>query len=281
MSKEADRRWREKNRKRINEYNRERYHRLKNDPKFLEKKRERDRISKRIQRAKNPKKAKEQARSWWEANKHKRKEYNAKQWERIKSDPELLERERARSRIENMLYGQVLAKRKRAREYSRKKRREAWAEGTTRYQKEVTPGRRQHSTEYMKSWRASNPEKARRLYRKATQNYRDKRGARAAIDTYAYKMIRLALIAADSKSKYFPGYTGKQLKHHILSQLPEDWSIFDYGEKWEIDHIRPVDSFEYTSIEDEAYKQCWALKNLRPLCKVKNRQKRAQLDYPE
>lgn len=41
MSKEADRRWREKNRKRINEYNRERYHRLKNDPKFLEKKRER------------------------------------------------------------------------------------------------------------------------------------------------------------------------------------------------------------------------------------------------
>ena len=34
---------------------------------------------------------------------------------------------------------------------------------------------------------------------------------------------------------------------------------------WQIDHIRPVNTFNITSIDCEDFKKCWALENLRPL----------------
>lgn len=40
---------------------------------------------------------------------------------------------------------------------------------------------------------------------------------------------------------------------------------------WELDHKRPQASFEYTSMEDEAFKQCWSLENLRPYSAKQNR----------
>jgi hypothetical protein len=34
--------------------------------------------------------------------------------------------------------------------------------------------------------------------------------------------------------------------------------------KWQIDHIIPHSTFKYASMEDEEFKKCWALSNLRP-----------------
>jgi hypothetical protein len=34
---------------------------------------------------------------------------------------------------------------------------------------------------------------------------------------------------------------------------------------WHIDHVRPKASFNFTSPDDEEFKQCWALENLQPL----------------
>jgi len=39
----------------------------------------------------------------------------------------------------------------------------------------------------------------------------------------------------------------------------------NHGSYWHIDHIRPHSEFKYFSMEDEAFKECWALTNLRPL----------------
>ena len=194
-------------------------------------------------------------------------------WRQIQRDETLLEKKRARSRRENMTAKQIEGARASTRKYGRKIVREAWAEGTTTYQKTITDKKRHAHAEKMRSWRAANPERSRANGRVSTQRYRDRRGPRAAIDTYAYKALRIALVAADAKSKYFPGYTGAEFKAHISALLPDGWTFADYGSKWELDHIVPRSAFVYSSIDDLEYKKCWALSNLRPLCKYENRRK--------
>ena len=40
--------------------------------------------------------------------------------------------------------------------------------------------------------------------------------------------------------------------------------------KWQIDHIIPQSDLPYTSMEDDNFKKCWALENLRPLSAKQN-----------
>lgn len=73
------------------------------------------------------------------------------------------------------------------------------------------------------------------------------------------------------------GYTSQELKEHLESQF-EDWMTWDNlgltakepRQTWQIDHIRPVNTFNITSTECEDFKKCWALENLRPLDSYEN-----------
>jgi hypothetical protein len=40
--------------------------------------------------------------------------------------------------------------------------------------------------------------------------------------------------------------------------------------RWQIDHIIPQSILPYTSIEDNNFKKCWALENLRPYSAKQN-----------
>lgn len=73
------------------------------------------------------------------------------------------------------------------------------------------------------------------------------------------------------------GYTVEELKEHLERQFKKGmtWERF-LKEEIEIDHIRPKSLFNYTSPNDLEFKQCWSLKNLQPLEKVKNIKKRNQ-----
>jgi hypothetical protein len=82
----------------------------------------------------------------------------------------------------------------------------------------------------------------------------------------------------------FLPYTMQELKKHIESQF-ETWMSWDnhglYNPKtwddkdittwtWQIDHIIPHSTFQYTSMEDQAFQECWALSNLRPYSAKQN-----------
>lgn len=79
-------------------------------------------------------------------------------------------------------------------------------------------------------------------------------------------------------------YTPQQLKEHLENQF-EPWMNWNnYGGKlgdgkegWWIDHIIPHSSFNYTSLKDKAFRDCWALENLRPLEKYANAQKHCKM----
>lgn len=67
-----------------------------------------------------------------------------------------------------------------------------------------------------------------------------------------------------STFKYLP-YTPQELREHLESQFDEKMTWHNYGTYWHLDHIKPHSLFKYKSMNDEAFKQCWALTNLRPL----------------
>lgn len=100
------------------------------------------------------------------------------------------------------------------------------------------------------------------------------------------KSMRRAInrcLNANRKLKYLL-YTIKELKQHLELQF-EQWMTWKnhgvYNKKtwndndpstwkWQIDHIIPKSDFTYFSMEDEEFKKCWALSNLRPLSAKQN-----------
>lgn len=76
-------------------------------------------------------------------------------------------------------------------------------------------------------------------------------------------------------------YTAKQLKAHLESLWEPwmNWSSYGFGAgKWCIDHMIPHSAFYYTAITDAAFRECWALSNLRPLGIIENLHKGARLE---
>lgn len=70
---------------------------------------------------------------------------------------------------------------------------------------------------------------------------------------------------------YLP-YTKEDLRKHLESQF-SDWMTWDNYGQWHIDHIKPRSSFNYKTMTEQAFIDCWSLSNLRPLCKIENLKK--------
>lgn len=86
-----------------------------------------------------------------------------------------------------------------------------------------------------------------------------------------------------SSTKYLP-YTFEELRSYI-ENLFEPWMTWEnYGIynvrtwndhdsttwTWNIDHIIPQSTLPYISMEDENFKKCWSLENLRPYSAKQN-----------
>ena len=60
------------------------------------------------------------------------------------------------------------------------------------------------------------------------------------------------------------GFKLSDLREHLQSLFVKGMNWDNYG-AWHIDHILPVSSFSFSSIEHPGFKKCWRLKNLQPL----------------
>jgi hypothetical protein len=146
--------------------------------------------------------------------------------------------------------------------------------------------------EASKRFRDKNPEKVLEFSRKYRQNNANKLAEKRKTDeTRLYnreymkhrrqdgcfrlksnisRQISLSLRKKDG-SKYGQsvfqklGYSITQLKEHLEKQFDENMNWENYGSYWHIDHIIPHSSFTYLSLDDESFKECWGLQNLRPL----------------
>jgi len=69
------------------------------------------------------------------------------------------------------------------------------------------------------------------------------------------------------------GYTLEKLIRHLEKQFTPEMSWDNYGIYWEVDHKILKSWFNYTKPEDEEFKKCWGLNNLRPLERIANRER--------
>lgn len=117
---------------------------------------------------------------------------------------------------------------------------------------------------YVKNKRINNEEFKLRLYLSNSINIRLKNNGGSKL--------------GQSYLKYLP-YSIQDLKQHIESKF-EPWMTWQnhgrYVSKtwddqnsstwtWQIDHIVPASLLPYSSMEEENFKKCWSLENLRPL----------------
>lgn len=61
------------------------------------------------------------------------------------------------------------------------------------------------------------------------------------------------------------GYAWASLRAHLEAQFTSEMTWENWGDVWELDHIKPLSLFQYISLEDPLLKECWSLSNLRPL----------------
>ena len=76
------------------------------------------------------------------------------------------------------------------------------------------------------------------------------------------------------------GYSWEQLKIRLQYTMPKGytWDDFMTG-KLHVDHIRPINSFDFSVPEDLQFQQCWALSNLQLLPASENIRKGAKYPY--
>lgn len=108
---------------------------------------------------------------------------------------------------------------------------------------------------------------------------------RSIVSSSIYKALKHNKSSKNKKSIItYLEYTIEGLIQHIEKQFeswmswenwgkynPKTWNDNDHTTwTWQLDHIIPHSTFHYTSMDDEEFKKCWALKNLRPLSAKQN-----------
>ena len=145
-------------------------------------------------------------------------------------------------------------------------------ERLTEYHKEWSKENRDRLNEYHKEWREKNIDK----HREKKRNYQKHKRHTDPI----YKLIsnfRTAIYIVlkenklDKYSNYFNmvGYSALDLKEHLEKQFTDGMTWENYGE-WHIDHLKPLSSFVFESVDDKEFKECWSLNNLQPMWGVEN-----------
>lgn len=128
-------------------------------------------------------------------------------------------------------------------------------------------------SEYNKKYRQNNKE-ALKIKHLAYAKYKYNCDKNFAINSRIKSAMARSLKGNKNGSHWedLVGYTLNDLMIRIESLFLPNMS-WENRNEWHIDHIRPIASFNFTTYEDEEFKQCWALNNLRPLWADENLKK--------
>ncbi len=81
--------------------------------------------------------------------------------------------------------------------------------------------------------------------------------------------------------EFIVGFTIDQLKNHLEKQFLPGMTWENYGRHgWHVDHIIPIEVFNFEFPEDIDFGRCWTLSNLQPLWEPDNIRKSDKLDRP-
>ena len=142
-------------------------------------------------------------------------------------------------------------------------------------QSEYQQNNRKKCSEKMKAWRKNNPEKLAKTILKMRSSIKYRLNER--ITSGIYKSLHGN--KGNRKWEDLAGYTAEDLIKRLKKSLPVGYTWNDYvmGAKLHIDHIIPISVFNFNTPEDDDFKRCWALDNLRLLPATENLKKSKKL----
>jgi len=208
---------------------------------------------------------------------------------RVFSDIERLERKRVYSRKENMTPEQIAAHNERGRKHNltpeQIERKNAKSRSINLTPEELETKRSRNRVPNI------SPERAERNRQKSKEKTKLRKSSDVMFRIYTH-VSRLVsfMLKSNNSSKVgesiqnYLSWNNSQLKEHIEKQfepwmncnnygqyIPQTWDDNDASTwKWQLDHIIPRSDLPYSSMEDENFKKCWALSNLRPLSAKQN-----------
>jgi len=86
-------------------------------------------------------------------------------------------------------------------------------------------------------------------------------------------------IGKDKTTMKYIGCTVGELREHLERKFQKWMTWENYGTRWHVDHIHPVDSFDHS--DEKQIALCWHYSNLRPLCAKENTSKRNRITVPQ
>jgi hypothetical protein len=153
-------------------------------------------------------------------------------------------------------------------------------EEISEYNKQYKQDHREETKKYNKQYRQDHKEEIKE-YKKQYENKKRKNDICFRLRGTVSASINHALRRNNGGKNgstildYLP-YTIQQLREHLEKQF-ESWMSWNnhgnYDSKrdtWQIDHIIPLSSFHYQSMDCEEFQKCWSLTNLRPLKSIDN-----------
>lgn len=137
----------------------------------------------------------------------------------------------------------------------------------TKYNKKYWVENKESSQNYSKKWREVNREKVNKYQREWKKNLYH--------HNIYYKIGEIlrsrfwSALNNNSKTDSVLDLIGcsiKDLKLYLENKFLEEMNWGNYGEIWEIDHIKPCSVFNLEEIDEQ--KECFSYKNLQPLFKT-------------
>jgi len=208
---------------------------------------------------------------YYQKNKEKIKEHNKKYYNEHKKEIEEYKKKYRQEHKEKM------------KEYNKK-----WYQEHKEEVKEYQQEHREEKKESKKKWTQEHQGEIKEYnkeYQKEHKNERNKHlkhkrqtdihfKIKTSVSCAIRNRLRKRLSSKNGKSTFtFLPYTIDKLKKHLENQFEPwmNWDNWGVGKgKWSIDHIKPDSSFNYKSVEDVEFQECWALENLRPMDTIEN-----------
>ena len=135
------------------------------------------------------------------------------------------------------------------------------------YRKEWLEKNSEHRKNYMKEYRERNVNKIREQKRKYEKDRKDNDPFYKLCcytRTAVYTCLKERSVDKYSNTFDILPYTLEELISHLENNFTEGMTWENYGE-WHVDHIKPMASFTFDSVDDESFNECWSLSNLQPL----------------
>lgn len=129
---------------------------------------------------------------------------------------------------------------------------------------------KKNNPDKVKAWNDENREKVNEYSRKWRNNVANRISHR--IGGQIYESLK-----EKKEGKHWEdllNYNLKDLVIHLENRFNDKMTWNNYGSYWVIDHIIPKSWFDFTSVEDKEFKECWALDNLQPLPLRENNSKK-------